>query len=180
MSHVIREKVPKPDPYCYACGDAIEAETGSGIIFTESTEWRNVKQATRCSTADLSGMYFRISWLWGTLFRVIIQRKPRPEFQVSGFGQMGNWTEGLLVVPWNRDIATIGKARRNPEKIVWMHVVDMNAEHQDQDRSQWGYPVHERCWVLIDRIIGLPRVEEHLDLLSKPYARDGTTDSIMD
>ncbi|KAL1965831.1 hypothetical protein VTN77DRAFT_5152 [Rasamsonia byssochlamydoides] len=97
----------------------------------------------------------------------------RYQYRLSGIAQLDDAIEDAsFAVPRDRDAAVLGLPRSRPregeiESVFLAEDPQMTSYYQGQwprHLQRCGYPVHVRCWSLIERIIG-PDAETHLELL---------------
>ncbi|KAL1967137.1 hypothetical protein VTN77DRAFT_3428 [Rasamsonia byssochlamydoides] len=113
-------------------------------------------------------MYFQIPWVWDRLYRAILQSgRDEPKFAISGVALCAHWTRGFLRVPRNQGEVIIGDPYRKPEKFVEAYVANYDVDYQPLDPC--GYVIHERCWVLLTRILDPHLIEQHLGLLVQVF-----------
>ncbi|KAL1986542.1 hypothetical protein VTN96DRAFT_6120 [Rasamsonia emersonii] len=167
---------PQHIPQCSLCGEIFLGKHGrkkkttqSTQIFTENVEWSNRAQQdgfVSCRPADLNEVYFRIPSVWERLYRAILQncRGDRRTYHVSGVALYGPW-DRFLMVPRRRDEVIMGDPHQTPEKFVEAYVSSL--EYDCMDFNPCGYAVHERCWVLMARVIDVRLVKKNLDLFVK-------------
>jgi hypothetical protein len=74
-------------------------------------------------------------------------------------------------VPWNRDAVDTDYSRLNePERdrremLTVVYPANLS-NYENQHLYPHGFPIHARCWTLIERIIG-PCAETHLELFTR-------------
>lgn len=91
-------------------------------------------------------------------------RGDRRTYHVSGVALYGPW-DRFLMVPRRRDEVIMGDPHQTPEKFVEAYVSSL--EYDCMDFNPCGYAVHERCWVLMARVIDVRLVKKNLDLFVK-------------
>lgn len=89
------------------------------------------------------------------------------EFHLSGVALNGPWGNLFVRVPWNEEKAILGDPCRSPKAFVEAYYGRVTRARIDFKRWYWchwdeepvAYPIHERCWVLLERIIRAKRGE---------------------
>jgi hypothetical protein len=99
-------------------------------------------------------------------------------FHLSGVGLFSLWNNGFLRVPRNENELILGKPWKIPDKFIEAYMDTI--EYDSKDYNPCGYPIHERCWVLMTRILDVNLIKAHLNLFVKAICQMNKKPKIYD
>jgi hypothetical protein len=99
-------------------------------------------------------------------------------FHLSGVGLFSLWNNGFLRVPRNENELILGKPWKIPDKFIEAYMGTI--EYDFKDYNPCGYPIHERCWVLMTRILDVNLIKAHLNLFVKAICEMNKKPKIYD
>ncbi|KAB8276576.1 hypothetical protein BDV30DRAFT_235646 [Aspergillus minisclerotigenes] len=135
-------------------------------IFESSAKWkRSVEKHGYVSghVSELQKMYFRHPWFWTWLYRAFIYNKATNTFWLTGVGFAREVPNGLIQLPVASEQFYICRELMEREGIKLTEAIPLQAPYGMIAQGDFdGIAVHERCWTLTTRLLGIELVKAHL------------------
>ncbi|KAL4902979.1 hypothetical protein BDW74DRAFT_180271 [Aspergillus multicolor] len=162
-------RVPTGEPTfaCIICGGIIPPYNAKAL--SGRADWINKRKKDTSlivRSTEVEELGFpkdhRAGWL--CFWRAIIDDPETNNLTISGIcngARIGCYPEP---VPTDPNRARIyGNVRNKSRWNTFFHMANLfkTDEHREAGRTV-GYPVHAHCWLLVDRMIGTPRVQQNL------------------
>ncbi|OJJ33311.1 hypothetical protein ASPWEDRAFT_185712, partial [Aspergillus wentii DTO 134E9] len=164
------------DPFCYLCGMHLvgwdtryQRDAEASRIFTEKEEWTEElknHQRVQGKPGDLAQLYFRIPWIWPRLYRTIFQHRSRHkmQFHLSGVALFNKWSREVLIAPSDPNEMILGNPGPCRDRFLEAYVKSSRMNERQKYSNAFAYPIHERCWSLMTRILDVDLIQQNLDL----------------
>ncbi|KAE8323546.1 hypothetical protein BDV39DRAFT_181881 [Aspergillus sergii] len=135
-------------------------------IFESSTKWKmSVKKHGYVSghVSELQRVYFRHPWFWTWLYRAFIYNKATNTFSLTGVGFAREVVNGLIQLPVASEQFYICLELTEREGIKLTEAIPLRPPYVMFAQGDFdGIAVHERCWTLTTRVLGIDLVKAHL------------------
>ncbi|KAB8225205.1 hypothetical protein BDV33DRAFT_199042 [Aspergillus novoparasiticus] len=167
---------PRPDHGLGRCGICREwigpqlsqggREIRAADIFESSGEWKvSVEKHGYVSghVLELQKTYFRHPWFWTWIYRALIYNRSTDTFRLTGVGFAREVPNGLIQLPVASNQFYISLDLIEREGIKLTEAFPVNITYGMI--AEWdfhGIAVHERCWTLTTRLLGMDLVKTHL------------------
>ncbi|KAL2869106.1 uncharacterized protein BJX67DRAFT_379583 [Aspergillus lucknowensis] len=155
-------------PYCIICKDSFSLDTGNLLprIFDERPEWKASldEHGYVKNPAELNNVYFSMPWHWKCIGRALITH-PGKRYRLSGVGLAGT---SIPLPRSSADCMMIGdilSADHDKPEIKDLYVADL--KHRPVGRASTCHMIHERCWVLLTRVLDACLIEDNLSVFSE-------------
>lgn len=90
------------------------------------------------------------------------------EFHLCGVGLYGPWSLDFIRLPEDENEFVLGDPWKIPEKIIEAAApCRFRENYYEYPRNPCAYPMHERCWVLMTRILDVDLIKANMDLFVK-------------
>ncbi|KAH8433328.1 uncharacterized protein LDX57_010964 [Aspergillus melleus] len=162
--------------FCNLCGGKIGGDDEylasspwSAMILDANDDWR--EQVSRQGFAegqpsDLTSLYFSLPWMWNRFYRAIIDTKwgLRHQFKLTGVGIVTPCNVERVRLPIDVDDMVLGDPNLVPERLdeAYLEPRKHRSNCDDHRYNPIAYPMHERCWALMTRIVDVKIITAHL------------------
>ncbi|KAE8347298.1 hypothetical protein BDV24DRAFT_157592 [Aspergillus arachidicola] len=112
---------------------------------------------------ELQKTYFRHPWFWTWIYRALIYNRSTDTFRLTGVGFAREVPNGLIQLPVASNQFYISLDLMEREGIKLTEAFPINITYGlIAEWDFYGIAVHERCWTLTTRLLGMDLVKTHL------------------